>query len=118
MKLGLFSVSRRKKEGNMFGTAVRCLAKKSKPKMGPIVLKTPPEQRNTITRVLFDIVKEHGPITVANTWDRVKVISCIVMVYCNVCCHFDMSISLQLQHVIRYGACFVPSFIKLNTDCH
>nr|AFK46313.1 unknown [Lotus japonicus] len=56
----------------MFGTAIRCLAKKSKPKMGPIVMKTPPEQRATITRVLFDIVKEHGPISVPDTWERVK----------------------------------------------
>jgi len=57
----------------MFGTAIRCLAKKSKPKMGPVAVKTPPEQRQTITRTLFDIIKEHGPITVANTWERVKV---------------------------------------------
>ncbi|KAL1307237.1 hypothetical protein HN51_049210 [Arachis hypogaea] len=56
----------------MFGTAVRFLAKKSKPKMGPIAMKTPPEQRNTITAILYDIVKEHGPITVSNTWERVK----------------------------------------------
>ncbi|MED6148085.1 hypothetical protein PIB30_049941 [Stylosanthes scabra] len=56
----------------MFGTAVRFLARKSKPKMEPIAMKTPPEQRNTIATVLFDIVKEHGPITVSNTWNRVK----------------------------------------------
>jgi hypothetical protein len=58
----------------MFGTAVRNVAKKLKPKMGAVTLKTPPEQRQTITRTLFDIVKEHGPITVSNTWERVKVI--------------------------------------------
>ncbi|KAK7281817.1 hypothetical protein RIF29_10114 [Crotalaria pallida] len=56
----------------MFGTAIRFLGKKPKPKMGPIELKTPPEQRQTITRVLFDIVKEHGPLTIEDTWQHVK----------------------------------------------
>lgn len=41
--------------------------------MGPIELKIPPEQRQTITRVLFDIVKEHGPLTIEDTWQHVKV---------------------------------------------
>jgi hypothetical protein len=58
----------------MFGTAIRNAAKKLKPKLGAVPLTTPPEQRQTITRALFDIVKEHGPITVSNTWERVKVI--------------------------------------------
>ncbi|XP_062143319.1 uncharacterized protein LOC133851040 [Alnus glutinosa] len=56
----------------MFGTAIRYVAKKPKPKMKPIELKTPPEQTQTITRVIFDVVKEHGPLTIAETWDRVK----------------------------------------------
>jgi len=56
----------------MFGTAIRFMAKKPKPKMKPIELKTPPEQTQTITRVIFDVVKEHGPLTIAETWDRVK----------------------------------------------
>ncbi|KAL6011414.1 hypothetical protein ACLOJK_001862 [Asimina triloba] len=49
-----------------------CIAKKPKPKLKPIELKTPPEQAQTITRVLFDIVKEHGPLTIAETWEHVK----------------------------------------------
>lgn len=57
----------------MFGTAIRMMAKKPKPKMKPIELKTPPEQTQTITRVVFDILKEHGPLTISDTWDRVKV---------------------------------------------
>ncbi|CAI8610295.1 unnamed protein product [Vicia faba] len=32
----------------------------------------PPELRQMITRSLFDIVKEHGPITISNTWERVQ----------------------------------------------
>ncbi|XP_022136839.1 uncharacterized protein LOC111008437 isoform X2 [Momordica charantia] len=57
----------------MFGTAIRYFATKPKPKMKPIELNTPPEQTQTITRVIFDIVKEHGPLTIAETWDRVQV---------------------------------------------
>ncbi|XP_058072138.1 uncharacterized protein LOC131221066 isoform X1 [Magnolia sinica] len=56
----------------MFATAIRCIAKKPKPKLKPIELKTPPEQTQTITRVLFDIVKEHGPLTISETWEHVK----------------------------------------------
>lgn len=56
-------------EGRMF---VRYLSTKPKPKMKPIELKTQPEQTQTITRVIFDIVKEHGPLTIAETWERVK----------------------------------------------
>ncbi|CAA7397673.1 unnamed protein product [Spirodela intermedia] len=56
----------------VFATMVRWAAKKPKPKMKPIELKTPPEQTQTITRTLFDIVREHGPLTIGETWDRVK----------------------------------------------
>ncbi|MBA0812407.1 hypothetical protein Gohar_026377, partial [Gossypium harknessii] len=38
--------------------------------MKPIELKTPPEQTQTITRVIFDILKEHGSLTVVDTWER------------------------------------------------
>ncbi|CBI17452.3 hypothetical protein PVL29_005064 [Vitis rotundifolia] len=56
----------------MFATAIRYLAKKPKPKQKPIELKTPPEQTKTLTRVIFDIVKEHGPLTIADTWEHVQ----------------------------------------------
>ncbi|KAK4270628.1 hypothetical protein QN277_019411 [Acacia crassicarpa] len=56
----------------MFGTVIRYAAKTSKPKVKPIELKHPPEHTQTITRVLFDIVKEHGPLTVTETWEHVK----------------------------------------------
>ncbi|XP_052195605.1 uncharacterized protein LOC127803429 [Diospyros lotus] len=56
----------------MFATAIRYIAKKPKPKMKPIEVKTSPEQTQTITRVIFDILKEHGPLTIADTWERVK----------------------------------------------
>ncbi|XP_068654843.1 uncharacterized protein [Aristolochia californica] len=56
----------------MFATAVRYFAKKPKPKLKPIELKTPPEQTQTISRVIFDIVKEHGPLTIAETWEHAK----------------------------------------------
>ncbi|KAJ4706844.1 Thiamine-phosphate synthase [Melia azedarach] len=51
---------------------LRYFSTKPKPKMKPIELNTPPEQNQTITRVIFDIVKEHGPLTIADTWERVK----------------------------------------------
>ncbi|KAL5057894.1 hypothetical protein RYX36_029499 [Vicia faba] len=56
----------------MFETTTRDAAKKLKPKLRAVTLTTPPEQRQTITRALFDIVKERGPITVSNTWERVQ----------------------------------------------
>lgn len=43
--------------------------------MKPIELKTPPEQTQTITRVIFDILKEHGPLTIADTWEHVQVLA-------------------------------------------
>ncbi|XP_059640306.1 uncharacterized protein LOC132282596 isoform X2 [Cornus florida] len=58
----------------MFATAIRYMAKKPKPKMKPIELKAPPEQTQTITRVIFDILKEHGPLTIADTWERVQIL--------------------------------------------
>ncbi|KAM1813595.1 hypothetical protein FF1_027040 [Malus domestica] len=50
----------------------KCIARKPKPPMKPIELNTPPEQTQTITRAIFDIVKEHGPLTISETWDHVK----------------------------------------------
>ncbi|XP_011028558.1 PREDICTED: uncharacterized protein LOC105128534 [Populus euphratica] len=56
----------------MFRAAIRHFSTKPKPKMKPIELKTPPEQTQTITRAIFDIVKEHGPLTIAETWEKVQ----------------------------------------------
>ncbi|KAF9619400.1 hypothetical protein IFM89_006587 [Coptis chinensis] len=56
----------------MFASAVKLLGKKPKPKLKPIELKTPPEQTQTISRVIFDVVKEHGPLTIADTWEHIK----------------------------------------------
>ncbi|KAG8481769.1 hypothetical protein CXB51_027235 [Gossypium anomalum] len=55
----------------MFGSMIRYFSTKPKPKMKPIELKTPPEQTQTITRDIFDILKEHGSLTVVDTWERV-----------------------------------------------
>ncbi|KAJ6803389.1 uncharacterized protein M6B38_108245 [Iris pallida] len=62
----------------MFGSAVRMMAaartagKKGKPPMKPIEPRTPPEQTQTITRAIFDVVKEHGPLTIADAWEHLK----------------------------------------------
>jgi hypothetical protein len=66
----------REREREMvFGTLVRWAAKKGKPKMKPIELTSPPEQTLSISRAIFDVVKEHGPLTISDTWDHVKVFS-------------------------------------------
>ncbi|TYI88680.1 hypothetical protein E1A91_D04G225700v1 [Gossypium mustelinum] len=56
----------------MFGSMIRYFSTKPKPKMKPIELKTSLKQTQTISRVTFDILKEHGPLTVGDTWERVK----------------------------------------------
>ncbi|CAL5011934.1 unnamed protein product [Urochloa decumbens] len=56
----------------MFATAARWAAKKGKPKMAPIELTAPPEQTQSITRAIFDVVREHGPLTISDVWDHVK----------------------------------------------
>jgi hypothetical protein len=57
----------------MLATAARWAAKKGKPKMAPIELTAPPEQTQSITRTIFDVVREHGPLTISDVWDHVKV---------------------------------------------
>ncbi|XP_045089795.1 uncharacterized protein [Aegilops tauschii subsp. strangulata] len=63
----------------MFATAARWAAKKGKPKMAPIELTTAPidlttapEQAQSITRTIFDVVKEHAPLTISDVWEHVK----------------------------------------------
>lgn len=93
----------------MFATIVRYVGKKPKPKMKPIELKTPPEQTQTITRVIFDIVKEHGPLTIADTWERVKVTACCFLIlsafveYIIICV---ASISSGISKDVLFGFCF------------
>lgn len=65
-------IAENRSSNSVFGCLVRYFSTKPKPKMKPIELSTPPEQTQTITRVIFDILKEHGPLTVAETWERVK----------------------------------------------
>ncbi|KAL6660849.1 hypothetical protein ACP70R_000233 [Stipagrostis hirtigluma subsp. patula] len=40
--------------------------------MAPIELTAPPEQAQSITRAIFDVVREHGPLTISDVWDHVK----------------------------------------------
>jgi hypothetical protein len=41
--------------------------------VAPIELTAPPEQAQSITRAIFDVVREHGPLTISDVWDHVKV---------------------------------------------
>ncbi|XP_044965536.1 uncharacterized protein LOC123425848 isoform X2 [Hordeum vulgare subsp. vulgare] len=43
--------------------------------MAPERLTTAPEQAQSITRTIFDVVKEHGPLTISDVWDHVKYIA-------------------------------------------
>ncbi|KAH9307444.1 hypothetical protein KI387_035355 [Taxus chinensis] len=56
----------------MFFTAVRLVGKKPKPKLKPVNPKIPPEQAVSVSRSIFDIVKQHGPLNIAAAWDRVQ----------------------------------------------
>ncbi|KAJ8775144.1 hypothetical protein K2173_020148 [Erythroxylum novogranatense] len=56
----------------MFWSVVRYFSTKPKPKMKPIELRTAPEQSQTMARVIFDVVKEHGPLTISETWEKVQ----------------------------------------------
>ncbi|KAJ4801771.1 thiamine-phosphate synthase [Rhynchospora pubera] len=56
----------------VFGTVVRWAMKKGRPKMKPVQLLSPPEHTLSISRAIFDVVKEHGPLTISDTWDHVK----------------------------------------------
>ncbi|XP_037455910.1 uncharacterized protein LOC119326342 [Triticum dicoccoides] len=55
----------------MFATVARWAEKKGKPKMAPIELTTTAEQAQSITRTIFDVVKEHGPLTISDVWEHV-----------------------------------------------
>ncbi|KAC9125587.1 hypothetical protein R6Q57_021155 [Mikania cordata] len=56
----------------MFTTAVKYLGKKPKPAMKALEPRFRPEQNQTITRAIFELLKEHGPLSVAQTWERVQ----------------------------------------------
>lgn len=63
------------KRRNMFvATGARCMARRLKAALKPPVdPKIPPEDAQTVSRVLYDIIREHGPLTVAEVWDHSKV---------------------------------------------
>lgn len=99
------------KEAQMFGTAIRFLAKKPKPKMKPIELTTPPEQTQTITRTIFDVVKEHGPLTIADTWEHLKV----SFLFSPLSCPFLHLLSLTLI-VIPFRRIFLHQWKNINPE--
>lgn len=101
----------------MFGTAIRLIGRKPKPKMKPIELKTPPEQTQTITRAIFDIVKEHGPLTISETWDHVQVIrlpfGSLVTVLSSISFLYpELSLYLSLMWVMLMN-CLTKSLIEI-----
>ncbi|XP_008784632.1 uncharacterized protein LOC103703531 [Phoenix dactylifera] len=51
---------------------VRCFSRKRSPDLRRINPKVPREEAKTISKGLYDILKDHGPLTVSNTWDYAK----------------------------------------------
>ncbi|KAK9218235.1 hypothetical protein WN943_006872 [Citrus x changshan-huyou] len=42
-----------------------------------------------VTRVMFAIVKEHGPLTVAETWERVKACVSVKLNFNSLICNYN-----------------------------
>lgn len=57
----------------MFATAVKSLGTKPKPAVSALAPRFRPEQNQAIKQAIFEILKEHGPLSVAQTWERVQV---------------------------------------------
>ncbi|KAI7739405.1 hypothetical protein M8C21_010748 [Ambrosia artemisiifolia] len=75
----------------MFTTAVKYVGTKPKPAMKALEPIFRPEQNQTITRAIFEIVKEHGPLTVAQTWERVQEVGVK-----------DLTSKTQMKSVLRW----------------
>eukprot|EP00262_Sarcandra_glabra_P007832 TRINITY_DN20864_c0_g1_i1.p1 TRINITY_DN20864_c0_g1~~TRINITY_DN20864_c0_g1_i1.p1 ORF type:complete len:130 (+),score=19.26 TRINITY_DN20864_c0_g1_i1:103-492(+) len=53
-------------------TFVRHFSRKCAPNLRKINPKVPPQEASAIAQGLYQIVKDHGPITVSNTWNHAK----------------------------------------------
>lgn len=51
---------------------VRYFSRKRSPDLRRINPKVPREEAKAISKNLYDILKDHGPLTVSNTWNYVK----------------------------------------------
>ncbi|CAN6480590.1 unnamed protein product [Victoria cruziana] len=56
----------------MFPTLVRYFSKTAAPNLRRINPRVPPQQASEISKSLYQIIKDHGPITVGSTWDYAK----------------------------------------------
>ena len=54
---------------------VRYFSRKCAPIPRKINPKVPPQETSSIAQGLYHIIKQHGPLTVSNTWNHAKVIS-------------------------------------------
>ncbi|GLJ54775.1 hypothetical protein SUGI_1176580 [Cryptomeria japonica] len=60
----------------MFATAIRCLSRRARPRIRPttsVEPNIPLQDRQIVCRVIYDIVREYGPLPVAQVWDHVEV---------------------------------------------
>ncbi|KAH9321765.1 hypothetical protein KI387_016404, partial [Taxus chinensis] len=60
----------------MFATAIRCFARRRATSRRPSSdfknPNIPPEDCQIVCRVIHDILREHGPLPVADVWDHVE----------------------------------------------
>ncbi|KAL5059632.1 hypothetical protein RYX36_031236 [Vicia faba] len=87
----------------MFGTTIRDEAKRLKPKLGAVTLTMPPEQRRSITKALFDIIKQHSPIIISNTWECVQEVGLKDLTNKSYECSFEMD-----ERATKASSCLQP----------
>lgn len=85
--------------------------------MKPIEPKTPPEQTQMITAAIFEILKEHGLLTVSDSWERVNVsVSPLLRVVFHVSIYtwwlFNFEVSFE------WPKCFYSSDSYFNSKGH
>lgn len=53
---------------------VRYFSRKRAENLRKINPKVPPQDASSIARALYDVIKQHGPLSVSNAWIRAKVL--------------------------------------------
>ncbi|WOH02611.1 hypothetical protein DCAR_0522000 [Daucus carota subsp. sativus] len=58
--------------GGLKTQLVRHFSRKCAPNLRKINPRVPPQEANSIAEGLYQVIKDHGPLTVPNTWNQVK----------------------------------------------
>lgn len=78
--------------GGATTTFVRNFCRKAAPNLRKINPKVPPQEASAIAESLYLLLKQHGPLTVSNTWNHVKVLSLLARSF------FFWSLRLSVIH--------------------